>query len=157
MAFATRSSRKQRYWFSQEQTKVANVTGTSKSVFKELALTTGAGFCHPPGKLLPIEKLAPYLVETADLLEAAVALPPKLVPLRSADIWRDDGKTWLRVEVRRSELLRRGLGSRLAHEARLPLWLNISARGLGYELGVIRVTRGVVVWREEDPAPVSGT
>jgi hypothetical protein len=102
---------KQRYWFAHEQTKVANVGGAARSAFRELAQRTGAGFCHCAGETLPIRKLAPYLVETADLFEAAVDLPPKLVPLRSVEVWSGAAKTWLRVEVRRSELLRRGLGA----------------------------------------------
>jgi len=101
---------KRRYWFAHEQTKVSSVSGAATSTFAELAKRTGAGFCHPAETLLPIQKLAPYLVETADLFEAAVALPPRLVPLRSVRVWSGDGKTWLRAEVRRSELLRRALG-----------------------------------------------
>lgn len=101
---------RQRYWFAHEQTTVSTVGGRSRSALRELALRTGAGFCHPAGTALPIRKLAPYLVETADLFEAAVDLPPKLVPLRSAEVWSGDGKAWLRVEARRSELSRRGLG-----------------------------------------------
>lgn len=101
---------RQRYWFAHEQTKVSNVIGNSRSAFRELATRTGARFCHPAGTLLPIRKLAPYLVETADLFEAAVDLPPKLVPLNSVEVWSGDGEVWLRAEARRSELLRRGFG-----------------------------------------------
>ena len=100
---------KQRYWFAHEQTKVSNVRGRMRSAFRELALRTGAGFCHPAETLLPIQRLAPYLVETADLFEAAVDRPPKLVPLKTVEVWSGDGKTWLRIEARRSQLQRRGL------------------------------------------------
>jgi hypothetical protein len=98
---------KLRYHFSQEQTKIK---GGSTSALRALAVRTGAGFCHPSGTLLPIHKLAPYLVETADLYESAVDEPPRLVPLQSVQVFRGGSETWLRVEVRRSELLRRGLG-----------------------------------------------
>src|SRR6266508_3657699 len=101
---------KQRYWFTHEQTKVSNVTGKAKSAFRELAERTGAGFCHPAGETLKIQKLAPYLVETADLYEAAVNSPPKLVPLRSVEVWSGAGEAWLRIEVFRSALRQRGLG-----------------------------------------------
>lgn len=101
---------KTRYWFAHEEAKVSNVTGATRSAFRELAQRTGAGFCHPAGRLLPIRKLAPYLVETADVFEAAVDIAPRLAPLRSVEVWSGAGKTWLRVEARRSELSRRGLG-----------------------------------------------
>jgi YaaC-like Protein len=101
-------TRKTRYWFAHEQVKVKAVN-PGISVFRELALRTGAGFCHPAGTLLEIRKLAPYLVETADLFESAVELPPRLVPLRSVDIWRDGTDTWLHVAARRSDLQRRAL------------------------------------------------
>lgn len=99
----------QRYHFSQEQTKIK---GGHTSALRALAERTGARFCHANGTLLPIHKLAPYLVETADLYETAVDEPPKLVPLQSVQVWREGSQAWLRVEVRRSELLRRGLGDR---------------------------------------------
>ena|ERR1035437_4977138 len=100
----------ERYWFKHEQTKVSDCRRGWTSAFRELALRTGAGFCHPPQTLLPINKLAPYLVETADLFEAAVGLPPKLVPLESVQVRSLEGETWLRVAARRAELRRRGLG-----------------------------------------------
>jgi hypothetical protein len=102
--------RKQRYWFVQEQAKVNSVHPQSASVFRELALRTGAGFCYPVSTKLSIEKLAPYLAETADLYEDAAAQPPKLVALQSVRTFTDGSCCWLRAEARRSELSRRGLG-----------------------------------------------
>ena len=102
--------RKQRYWFIQEQAKVSGTARQNASVFRELAVRTGAGFCYPASTKLSLEKLAPYLAETADLYEDAVAEPPKLVALRSVRTFTDGSHCWLRAEVRRSELRRRGLG-----------------------------------------------
>jgi hypothetical protein len=102
--------RKQNYWFIHEQAKVSGTSSTSASVFRELAVRTGAGFCYPVSTTLPIEKLAPYLAETADLYEDAVAKPPKLVALQSVRTFTDGSRCWLRAEALRSELSRRGLG-----------------------------------------------
>jgi hypothetical protein len=101
---------KTRYWFAHEQFKVSGVPATMPGTFQELASRTGAGYCHPPGKLLRIQKLAPYLVETADLFEAAVDIAPKLVPLKSVEVWSNGREIWLRAEARRTALQRRGLG-----------------------------------------------
>ena len=101
--------RRQRYWFQHERTKVAESRGR-RLVFEELAKHTGSGYCHPPGTLLSIERLAPYLVETADLVEDCVARPPKIVPTESVEVFSGGGQTWLRTEVERGELRRRGLG-----------------------------------------------
>lgn len=103
--------RKTRYWFKHERMKIGSHGSHSKSAFHELATRTGAGFCHPPGKCLLVQELAPYLVETADLFEDAVDLRPRLVPLTSVDVWTgapDVRALWLRAEVTRSELIRRG-------------------------------------------------
>ena len=102
--------RKQRYWFNQEQAKVSGSRAGSTSAFRELALRTGGRFCYPPGDVLAIHKLAPYLSETADLFEEATAVPPKLVPIERIEVWTGGGRTWLRTEVDRAELARRGLG-----------------------------------------------
>ncbi len=96
---------KRRYWFAHEQAKVAE-----HGVFRELATRTGAGFCYEKGQCLTVQKLAPYLVETADIYEDAVMEPPKLVPLESVAVWSDKSQVWLRVEVSSSELRRRALG-----------------------------------------------
>jgi hypothetical protein len=105
-----RAVRKQRYWFNQEQAKVRGSRAGSTSAFRELALRTGGRFCYPPGDVLAIHKLAPYLSETADLFEEATAVPPKLVPIERIEVWTGGGRTWLRTEVDRAELARRGLG-----------------------------------------------
>jgi hypothetical protein len=96
---------KQRYWFAHERAKVHG-----QGVFRELASRTGAAFCHPQDKLLTIQRLAPYLVETADIYEDAVAEPPRLVPLARIEIWSDGSKAWLRAEADSGELRRRALG-----------------------------------------------
>jgi YaaC-like Protein len=96
---------KQRYWFIHEQTKV-----TQAGIFRHLATSTGMGFCYVKGTTLAVQKLAPYLVETADIYEDAVSENPRLVPLSSVDVWSDGSQVWLRVEVDRGELSRRGIG-----------------------------------------------
>lgn len=102
--------RKQNYWFIHEQAKVSGTNAQNASVFRELAVRTGAGFCYPASTKLSIQKLAPYLAETADLYEDAVAKPPKLVALQSARTFTNASSCWLRAEALRSELARRGLG-----------------------------------------------
>ena len=102
--------RKQRYWFIHEQAKVSGAGPQSTSVFRELALRTGAGYCYPASTKLSIERLAPYLAETADLYEDAVAQPPKLVALQAVNTFTDGSRCWLRAEALRSELSRRRLG-----------------------------------------------
>lgn len=102
--------RKRRYWFVHEQAKVSGTSAQSASVFRELAVRTGAGFCYPTPTKLLIEKLAPYLAETADLYEDAIAEPPKLVALQSVRTFTDGSHCWLRAEALKSELRRRGLG-----------------------------------------------
>jgi hypothetical protein len=102
--------RKQNYWFIHEQAKVRGTNAQNASVFRELAVRTGAGFCYPASTELSIQKLAPYLAETADLYEDAVAKPPKLVALQSVRTFTNASSCWLRAEALRSELARRGLG-----------------------------------------------
>lgn len=102
--------RKQRYWFVHEQAKISGTGAQTASVFRELALRTGGGFCYAAPTRLSIERLAPYLAETADLYEDAVAEPPKLVALQSVRTFTDGSHCWLRAEALRSELRRRGLG-----------------------------------------------
>jgi hypothetical protein len=97
--------KKSRYWFIHEHVKV-----TATGAFRDLAVRTGAQFCYAAGERLAIQKLAPYLAETADIYEDAIGEPPRLVPLESAGIWSGGGDVWLRVEVDRGELHRRGLG-----------------------------------------------
>lgn len=96
---------KQKYWFVHEKAKVHG-----QGVFRELARRTGSTFCYPQNKLLTIQRLAPYLVETADIYEDAVAEPPRLVPLASIEVWTDKSEVWLRVEAEPGELRRRALG-----------------------------------------------
>ncbi len=96
---------KQRYWFTHERARVA-----ARGVFRDLASTTGACFCYREKELITIQKLAPYLVETADIYEDAVMEPPRVVPLASVEVWSDKSQIWLRAEVDRSELRRRALG-----------------------------------------------
>lgn len=96
---------KQRYWFVHEQMKVAQA-----GAFRELATRTGLGFCYPKGEVLVVQRLAPYLVETADIYEDSVGDPPRLVPLAAVEVWSDADNVWLRVEVEPGELRRRGMG-----------------------------------------------
>lgn len=96
---------KQRYWFSHERAKIAQ-----RGVARELATRTGSGFCYPKNEVLTIERLAPYLAETADLFEDAVMEPPRLVPISAVEVWSDKSSVWLRVEVDRGELRRRAMG-----------------------------------------------
>jgi hypothetical protein len=97
----------QRYWFNHEITRVHQ-----NGVFPELARRTGAGYCHPSNTNLSVQRFAPYLVETADLFEEAVARPPKLLPISGLEIRGRNGWAWLRAEVMQGELTRRGVGSR---------------------------------------------
>lgn len=103
--------KKSRYWFQHEAVKVGRPTGTTTNVFAELAARTGAGYCHPPGKELSIQKLAPYLVEAADILEDAVGTAPKLVPIESLRVLGRGGEAWLRLEIEGGELRRRAVSS----------------------------------------------
>jgi hypothetical protein len=96
---------KQRYWFIHEQTKVAR-----DGIFRELATRTGAAYCYPNGHLLTIQRLAPYLAETADIFEDATGDALRLVPLAAVAVLSDGSDAWLRVEVERGELRRRAIG-----------------------------------------------
>jgi hypothetical protein len=96
---------KSRYWFVHERMKVK-----TDGVFRDLAKRTGLGYCYENGRQLVLQKLAPYLAETADIYEDAVGEPPRLVPASSVDVLSGGGDVWLRVEIDRGELGRRGLG-----------------------------------------------
>lgn len=100
-----------RYWFQHEAAKVGGYSGATTNVFSELACRTGAGYCHPAGGELAIYKLAPYLVETADILEDAVDLPPKLLPVQTLRVMGRNSEAWLRLEISTGELRRRGLSA----------------------------------------------
>lgn len=97
--------RKTKYWFIHERTKV-----TTKGAFRDLARRTGLGYCYTRNHSLAIQKLAPYLAETADIYEDSVGEPPRLVPLNSIEVWSTGSNVWLRIEVDRGELSRRSLG-----------------------------------------------
>lgn len=100
-----------RYWFQHEVARVGGPSGSTTNIFTELACRTGASYCHPAGRELAICKLAPYLVETADILEDAVDLPPKLLPVQSFRVMGRNSEAWLRLEIATGELRRRGLSA----------------------------------------------
>src|ERR1700674_5238420 len=90
---------KQKYWFTHERTKI-QTTG----IFRELALRTGEQYCYPAGQTLSVQGLAPYLVETVELYENAIGEPPKLIPIESLQVLKDNSAIWLRAEIDRGAL-----------------------------------------------------
>jgi hypothetical protein len=73
--------RRTKYWFIHERVKI-----TKGGVFRDLARRTGLGYCCSQNETLAIQKLAPYLAETADIYEDTVGEPPRLVPLDRLDV-----------------------------------------------------------------------
>lgn len=133
--------RKSRYWFIHERTKV-----TTKGAFRDLARRTGLGYCYARNHSLAIQKLAPYLAETADVYEDSVGEPPRLVPLESVEVWSGGGHVWLRVEVDRGELRRRSLG---------PQSLPERAKLFGSRFKLVRSERPTASY-ESDPLAYGG-
>jgi YaaC-like protein len=81
----------QRYRFTQEWAKIQR-----KGVFRDLATRTGAGYCHPDGKRLQLQRLSPYLVEVSSLQKEATGIAPKLLPAESIQVLDDGARLWLR-------------------------------------------------------------
>lgn len=104
-------TQRQRYWFQHEAARVLQTRPNSTNVFRELAERTGAGYCPPAGTELPIHKLMPYLVETADLIAEATNVAPKLIPIDRLDVVGRAGRAWLRVEIAQGDLRQRGLSA----------------------------------------------
>lgn len=101
--------RKQRYWFIHEQVKIHGARSATDALH-ELSAHTGTGYAYSGGTQLQVQRLAPYLAETVDVFQDAVGQPPKLVPAAHVGVWSNGAEAWLRVEVDRGELARRGLG-----------------------------------------------
>jgi hypothetical protein len=132
---------KTRYWFIHERTKI-----TRQGVFRDIAERTGLGYCYARGHSLAVQKLAPYLAETADVYEDAVGESPRLVPLARLEVWSGDGHVWLRAEVDRGELRRRSLG---------PQSLPERAKLFGSRFKLVQSERPTASY-ESDPLPYGG-
>lgn len=95
---------KQRYHFSQER-----LAFQPEGVFAEIAKRSGAGFAYQQKKEVALADLAAYLCEAHDEYEAAIRQRPRLIPLRSLEVWRgkvpkpagsgEIGALWLRAEI----------------------------------------------------------
>lgn len=96
-------TRKKRYRFTQEYVKVSQ-----SGVFHLLAKTTGKGFCYSTGTTLRVAELLPHLVDGYDLYADSTGNLPKLLPIYNADVLFDGDSAWIKIDVLKEELRRRG-------------------------------------------------
>jgi hypothetical protein len=90
-------------------------------IFRELACSTGRGFCYKENAMLELDRLLAYLPEGYDAYIDAKGEHPRLVPLCSIEVLgsRTHREVWLRITIERGVLDQRKLGpERLLSQAK---------------------------------------